>query len=85
MMRSSNAAEARRGYMRYICIGGTSSPNHSAASPTMVSVNGGWVESEQRNTVSSHMNSPEWRSWSNPEFLLSGKGLRLDELDKPRI
>ena len=37
----------RRGYMRYICIGGSSSPNHSAASPTMVSVNGGWVKSEQ--------------------------------------
>lgn len=31
------------------------------------------------------MNSPEWRSWSNPEFLLSDKGLRLDELDEPRI
>ncbi|KAK3996901.1 hypothetical protein QBC44DRAFT_123843 [Cladorrhinum sp. PSN332] len=27
-----------------------------------------------------HVDSPEWRSWSNPEFLLSDKGLRLDEL-----
>jgi hypothetical protein len=27
-----------------------------------------------------HIDSPEWRSWSNPEFLLSPKGLRLDEL-----
>ena len=27
-----------------------------------------------------HIDSPEWRSWSNPEFLLSHKGLRLDEL-----
>jgi hypothetical protein len=27
-----------------------------------------------------HIDSPEWRTWSNPEFLLSNKGLRLDEL-----
>ena len=27
-----------------------------------------------------HVDSPEWRSWSNPEFLLSDKGLRLDEV-----
>ncbi|KAK4250823.1 hypothetical protein C7999DRAFT_28652 [Corynascus novoguineensis] len=27
-----------------------------------------------------HIDSPEWRTWSNPEFLLSDKGLRLDEL-----
>ncbi|KAI2619312.1 hypothetical protein GGR54DRAFT_604281 [Hypoxylon sp. NC1633] len=25
-----------------------------------------------------HIDSPEWRSWSNPEFLLSDKGIRLD-------
>ncbi|KAK4044535.1 hypothetical protein C8A01DRAFT_31321 [Parachaetomium inaequale] len=31
--------------------------------------------------VTHHIDSPEWRSWSNPEFLLSDKGLRLDELD----
>ncbi|KAH7376751.1 hypothetical protein B0T11DRAFT_346887 [Plectosphaerella cucumerina] len=36
---------------------------------------------EQRATVSYHIDSPEWRSWSNPEFLLSDKGLRLDELE----
>ncbi|KAH6683611.1 hypothetical protein F5X68DRAFT_242528 [Plectosphaerella plurivora] len=35
----------------------------------------------QRATVSYHIDSPEWRSWSNPEFLLSDKGLRLDELE----
>ncbi|ETI21055.1 hypothetical protein G647_07398 [Cladophialophora carrionii CBS 160.54] len=28
-----------------------------------------------------HIDSPEWRTWSNPEFLLSDKGIRLDELD----
>lgn len=27
-----------------------------------------------------HVDSPEWRTWSNPEFLLSDKGLRLDEV-----
>lgn len=31
-------------------------------------------------TVSYHIDSPEWRTWSNPEFLLSDKGLRLDEV-----
>ncbi|KAI0022975.1 hypothetical protein F4780DRAFT_777101 [Xylariomycetidae sp. FL0641] len=25
-----------------------------------------------------HVDSPEWRTWSNPEFLLSDKGIRLD-------
>ncbi|KAH9902340.1 hypothetical protein F4778DRAFT_737276 [Xylariomycetidae sp. FL2044] len=27
-----------------------------------------------------HVDSPEWRTWSNPEFLLSDKGIRLDEI-----
>lgn len=35
---------------------------------------------EQLSTVSYHIDSPEWRTWSNPEFLLSPKGLRLDEV-----
>ncbi|KAI4867573.1 hypothetical protein F4820DRAFT_413493 [Hypoxylon rubiginosum] len=30
-----------------------------------------------------HVDSPEWRSWSNPEFLLSDKGIRLDEIPAP--
>lgn len=30
--------------------------------------------------MSYHIDSPEWRTWSNPEFLLSDKGIRLDEL-----
>ncbi|KAI0411718.1 hypothetical protein F5X98DRAFT_42465 [Xylaria grammica] len=29
-----------------------------------------------------HIDSPEWRTWSNPEFLLSDKGIRLDEVDE---
>jgi len=35
---------------------------------------------EQNSRLSYHIDSPEWRTWSNPEFLLSDKGLRLDEL-----
>ncbi|KAI0483335.1 hypothetical protein GGR56DRAFT_238636 [Xylariaceae sp. FL0804] len=27
-----------------------------------------------------HIDSPEWRTWSNPEFLISNKGVRLDEI-----
>ncbi|KAI5927552.1 hypothetical protein F4810DRAFT_706306 [Camillea tinctor] len=27
-----------------------------------------------------HIDSPEWRTWSNPEFLLSDKGIRLEEI-----
>lgn len=27
-----------------------------------------------------HVDAPEWRTWSNPEFLLSDKGVRLDEI-----
>lgn len=37
------------------------------------------LSEEQQNTLLYHVDSPEWRSWSNPEFLLSDKGLRLDE------
>ncbi|KAF9876834.1 hypothetical protein CkaCkLH20_05680 [Colletotrichum karsti] len=38
------------------------------------------LDDKQKNILSYHIDSPEWRSWSNPEFLLSDKGLRLDEL-----
>jgi len=34
----------------------------------------------QLDCLSYHIDRPEWRTWSNPEFLLSDKGLRLDEL-----
>ncbi|KAI1186289.1 hypothetical protein F5B17DRAFT_369085 [Nemania serpens] len=30
-----------------------------------------------------HIDSPEWRTWSNPEFLISDKGIRLDEVAPP--
>ncbi|KAK7756868.1 hypothetical protein SLS62_001313 [Diatrype stigma] len=32
----------------------------------------------QRHKTLLHIDSPEWRTWSNPEFLLSDKGVRLD-------
>ena len=38
------------------------------------------MSQEQRNRVIYHIDSPEWRTWSNPEFLLSDKGIRLDEI-----
>ena len=37
---------------------------------------------EQRAAMSYHLDSPEWRTWSNPEFLLSHKGIRLDEVGR---
>lgn len=40
----------------------------------------GLMNNEQRVKTCHHIDSPEWRSWSNPEFLLSDKGIRLDEL-----
>lgn len=40
------------------------------------------LTSEQLQLVQYHVDSPEWRSWSNPEFLLSDKGIRLDELSE---
>ncbi|KIW39403.1 uncharacterized protein PV06_09173 [Exophiala oligosperma] len=36
---------------------------------------------EQKTAVCYHVDSPQWRTWSNPEFLLSHKGVRLDEVD----
>ncbi|KAK3330205.1 hypothetical protein B0H66DRAFT_543078, partial [Apodospora peruviana] len=38
------------------------------------------LSADQLAIVKYHIDSPEWRSWSNPEFLLSDKGIRLDEL-----
>lgn len=34
----------------------------------------------QRQKTCYHIDSPEWRSWSNPEILLSDKGIHLDEI-----
>jgi len=40
------------------------------------------LDKEQLSKLSQHIDSPEWRTWSNPEFLLSDKGVRLDEISK---
>lgn len=38
------------------------------------------LDDKQQQQLHYHIDSPEWRTWSNPEFLLSDKGLRLDEV-----
>ncbi|KAG5744893.1 hypothetical protein H9Q72_003495 [Fusarium xylarioides] len=38
------------------------------------------LSQDQKLKTCYHIDSSEWRSWSNPEFLLSDKGIRLDEL-----
>lgn len=38
------------------------------------------MDDQQRQRTCYHIDSPEWRTWSNPEFLLSDKGIRLDEI-----
>src|ERR1700742_2373244 len=43
----------------------------------------GQLTPAQTARLSHHIDSPEWRTWSNPEFLLSDKGIRLDELEPP--
>ncbi|KAH8675271.1 hypothetical protein BX600DRAFT_479617 [Xylariales sp. PMI_506] len=35
---------------------------------------------EQKTKTLFHVDSEQWRTWSNPEFLLSNKGIRLDEI-----
>lgn len=46
------------------------------------------LEDEDKRKLSYHIDSPEWRTWTNPEFLLNDKGLRLDEMwesDRDRV
>jgi len=40
------------------------------------------LNKDQVSKLSRHIDSHEWRTWSNPEFLLSDKGIRLDELSE---
>lgn len=35
---------------------------------------------DQQTKLFYHIDSPEWRTWSNPEFLFSHKGIRLEEV-----
>lgn len=37
---------------------------------------------EQVETVSYPIDAPQWRAWSNPEFVIHRVGLRLEELDE---
>ncbi|KAJ9134257.1 DUF3500 domain protein [Pleurostoma richardsiae] len=39
------------------------------------------LNQNQRERTLYHIDSPQWRTWSNPEFLLSDKGIRLDSPD----
>ncbi|KAJ5609013.1 hypothetical protein N7528_009580 [Penicillium herquei] len=40
----------------------------------------GLLDNKQKEAVNYHIDSPQWRTWSNPEFLLAHKGVRLDEV-----
>ena len=40
------------------------------------------LSTAERQTISCHLDDPKWRTWSNPEFLLSHKGIRLDEVSQ---
>lgn len=40
----------------------------------------GLLDDKQKEAVNYHIDSPQWRTWSNPEFLLAHKGVRLDEV-----
>ncbi|CAI4220181.1 unnamed protein product [Parascedosporium putredinis] len=76
---------APRGFIPYTFTGGGCCRNPSAALRTMdiVGATEDLVAKLQANNVPFepyHIDSPEWRTWSNPEFLLSHKGVRLDEL-----
>lgn len=37
------------------------------------------LDDTQRAKLIYHIDSPEWRTWTNPEFLINDKGLRLDD------
>lgn len=39
------------------------------------------LDDTQLSLINYHIDSPEWRTWSNPEFLLSDKGIRLDQIN----
>lgn len=39
------------------------------------------LDDEQRDRVSYPMDAPDWRGWSNPEFVFHRNGLRLEDLE----
>lgn len=40
------------------------------------------LPAENGKAIFYHIDDPKWRTWSNPEFLLSSKGIRLDEVSE---
>ncbi|KIH88746.1 hypothetical protein SPBR_07353 [Sporothrix brasiliensis 5110] len=42
----------------------------------------GLLDDDQKRATLFHLDAPEWRTWSNPEFLLSDKGVRLDAISE---
>lgn len=40
------------------------------------------LSQKERSKVAYHIDAPEWRTWSNPEFLLSDKGVRLEDVSE---
>ena len=40
------------------------------------------VSDEERDALRHDMDAPEWRAWSNPEFVIHRVGLRLEDLDE---
>lgn len=43
------------------------------------------LTAEQRTRYRREIDAPEWRAWSNPEFAIHEVGLRLEDLDEPRV
>lgn len=41
------------------------------------------LSQQQKLDIFYHIDDPKWRTWSNPEFLFSHKGIRLDEVGLP--
>lgn len=39
------------------------------------------LDESQRQNIMFHIDSPQWRTWSNPEFLFNDKGIRLDSVN----
>lgn len=43
------------------------------------------LDDKRRATVSYPMDSPQWRAWSNPEFVFHRNGLRLEDQDEATV
>ncbi|MBA8991142.1 hypothetical protein FHW23_002407 [Curtobacterium pusillum] len=43
------------------------------------------LDAEERERFTHPVDAPEWRAWSNPEFVIHRVGLRLEDLDEPEV